>query len=435
MGNLPLPRCTRTKAIAMSNGKGNWMQVIGPGILFASTAIGVSHLVQSTRAGALVGFGLVWAVVAANVAKYPFFEFGSRYANVTGESLIEGYRSMGKWAAWLYLAITISTCFFVMGAIGIVTASFLDNLFNISNATGQNATPYVAIVVFLISTVVLVLGKYSALDSLIKVIAAVLLISTAGAFIAALAHTPISSVPAAPVDFTPWSGAGLAFLIALMGWMPTAVDLSTWNSIWTLERIKQTGYHPPLKDTLREFNFGFIFSAVLALMFLGLGALLFYSNSVEFPKGTAAFASGVVQLYTEAIGSWSWWIIATAAFSAMLGTCIACLDGYARSLARSLATLKSTPTPVDIRHERGSLILVALGALSLILLFPNDIRILVDLATTLSFLVAPLVAAANLYLVTRKQFPEDARPPRWMVALSWMGLAFLTGFSGLFFLS
>jgi Mn2+/Fe2+ NRAMP family transporter len=279
------------------------------------------------------------------------------------------------------------------------------------------------------------LGKYSALDSLIKVIAAVLLISTAGAFIAALAHTPISSVPAAPVDFTPWSGAGLAFLIALMGWMPTAVDLSTWNSIWTLERIKQTGYHPPLKDTLREFNFGFIFSAVLALMFLGLGALLFYSNSVEFPKGTAAFASGVVQLYTEAIGSWSWWIIATAAFSAMLGTCIACLDGYARSLARSLATLKSTPTPVDIRHERGSLILVALGALSLILLFPNDIRILVDLATTLSFLVAPLVAAANLYLVTRKQFPEDARPPRWMVALSWMGLAFLTGFSGLFFLS
>ena len=419
----------------MSNGKGNWMQVIGPGILFASTAIGVSHLVQSTRAGALVGFGLVWAVVAANVAKYPFFEFGSRYANVTGESLIEGYRSMGKWAAWLYLAITISTCFFVMGAIGIVTASFLDNLFNISNATGQNATPYVAIVVFLISTVVLVLDKYSALDSLIKVIAAVLLISTAGAFIAALAHTPISSVPAAPVDFTPWSGAGLAFLIALMGWMPTAVDLSTWNSIWTLERIKQTGYHPPLKDTLREFNFGFIFSAVLALMFLGLGALLFYSNSVEFPKGTAAFASGVVQLYTEAIGSWSWWIIATAAFSAMLGTCIACLDGYARSLARSLATLKSTPTPVDIRHERGSLILVALGALSLILLFPNDIRILVDLATTLSFLVAPLVAAANLYLVTRKQFPEDARPPRWMVALSWMGLAFLTGFSGLFFLS
>jgi Mn2+/Fe2+ NRAMP family transporter len=270
---------------------------------------------------------------------------------------------------------------------------------------------------------------------LIKIIAAVLLVSTAGAFIAALAHTPLSAVPAAPVDFTPWSGAGLAFLIALMGWMPTAVDLSTWNSIWTLERIKQTGYHPPLKETIREFNIGFLFSAVLALMFLALGALLFYANRVEFPEGTAAFASGVVQLYTEAIGSWSWWIIATAAFSAMLGTCIACLDGYARSLARSIATLQSAPASVNIRHEQWSLIAVAIGALSLILLFPSDIRVLVDIATTLSFLVAPLVAGANLYLVTRKEFPADAKPPRWMIALSWFGLVFLTGFSGLYFLS
>ena len=35
-----------------------WLKTLGPGILFASTCIGVSHLVQSTRAGALAGFGL-----------------------------------------------------------------------------------------------------------------------------------------------------------------------------------------------------------------------------------------------------------------------------------------------------------------------------------------------------------------------------------------
>ena len=75
---------------------------------------------------------------------------------------------------------------------------------------------------------------------------------------------------------------------------------------------------------------------------------------------------------------------------------------------------------------------MALGALTLILAFPNDIRVLVDIATTLSFLVAPLVAGANLYLVTRKSFPVEARPPRWMIALSWGGLVFLTGFSLLF---
>ena len=418
--------------MSKSKSSTHWTQVLGPGILFASTAIGVSHLVQSTRAGALVGFGLVWAVVAANLAKYPFFEFGSRFANATGESLIEGYRSISKTAAVTYLIITIGTCFFVMGAIGIVTASFLDNLFGISAAFELNATPAVAIGVFATATTLLSWGQYKALDSLIKLIAGVLLISTVGAFMAALFHTPLSAVPPPPIDFTPWSGAGLAFLIALMGWMPTAVDLSSWNSIWTLERIEQTGYHPPLKDTLREFNVGFVFSALLALLFLGLGALLFYAHEVKFPEGTAAFASGVVHLYTQAIGSWSWWIIATAAFSAMLGTCIACLDGYARSLARSIATLTGSGRTKRRRNERFSLFGIALGALILILAFPDDITILVDIATTLSFLVAPIVAGANLFLVTRKEFPKEARPPLWMIILSWCGLLFLTSFSLLF---
>ena len=74
------------------------MLTLGPGILFASTAIGTSHLVQATRAGADYGFALLWAVLAANIAKYPFFEFGTRYAN-DGQSLVAGYRTWAV-ASW-----------------------------------------------------------------------------------------------------------------------------------------------------------------------------------------------------------------------------------------------------------------------------------------------------------------------------------------------
>ena len=83
------------------------LKALGPGILFASTCIGVSHLVQSTRAGADYGFDLVWAIILANLFKYPFFEFGSRYANATGRSIIDGYRSIGKWMLTLYLLIIL----------------------------------------------------------------------------------------------------------------------------------------------------------------------------------------------------------------------------------------------------------------------------------------------------------------------------------------
>ncbi|HOI33480.1 MAG TPA: hypothetical protein PLC47_11975, partial [Bacteroidales bacterium] len=56
-----------------------FFQLLGPGLLYAGAAIGVSHLVQSTRAGAEFGFDLMWVLLATNLLKFPFFEVGSRY--------------------------------------------------------------------------------------------------------------------------------------------------------------------------------------------------------------------------------------------------------------------------------------------------------------------------------------------------------------------
>ena len=121
----------------------NLLKTLGPGILFASTAIGVSHLVQSTRAGADYSFGLIAAIIIANLLKYPFFEYGSRYANSTGTSLIDGYKKMGKWMLILYFIITISTMFFVTAAVGMVTAGFMENLFGIDTPMLMNSILFI----------------------------------------------------------------------------------------------------------------------------------------------------------------------------------------------------------------------------------------------------------------------------------------------------
>ena len=113
----------------------NLLRTIGPGILFASTAIGVSHLVQSTQAGAYFGFNMLWAVILANLFKYPFFEFGARYANATGESLISGYRKLGLFPLWSFFAITLVSMFLVTAAVGSVTAGFMQNLFQLESTT------------------------------------------------------------------------------------------------------------------------------------------------------------------------------------------------------------------------------------------------------------------------------------------------------------
>lgn len=407
----------------------HWLRILGPGVMFASTCIGVSHLVQSTRAGALAGFGLVWAILAANAAKYPFFEFGSRYASISGESLIEGFGRIGKWASWLYLALTLGTCFFVMAAVGMVTGAFLDSLFHVSSLSGQNQTPVVTVALFAGCSALLLWGQFNTLDKIIKLLAAVLLTSTLAAVVLVLLNPPLASEAAAPLwDWK--SPTGLAFVVALMGWMPSAVDLSTWNSFWTLERIQSSGYRPTLQETLREFNWGFGISALLAFGFLTLGALLLHRTGSTLPNGSAAFASGIVSLYAGAIGTWSAPVMGAAAFSAMFSTCITVMDGYARSLNRAFAA--ATGLQRSRINHRIALLLVAMGGLSVVLLFQGQLKTLIDLATTLSFLVAPVIAWWNFRLVTAPSFPCEAQPGRLLRIWAWSGLLFLVGFGGLY---
>jgi len=307
--------------------------LFGPGILFASTAIGVSHLVQSTRAGANYGFALLGIVIAANVFKYPFFEFGSRYANATGESIIDGYKRLGKIPLWIYFLVTIASMFFVMAAVGFVTVGFLDNLLGISNLW-PSFKLFPTLLLFVTCCSILLLGKFNLLDNLVKILGLVLVLSTLIAFILTLFHGPMPKT-ANFVAPEVYNDVGILFIIALMGWMPTALDLSAWNSLWTVEKIKNSGYKPPLKETLLEFNIGYWITVILSVFFLTMGSYLIYGTGVTMPSSGAAFASKVVNLYTTTIGDWSYIIISASAFSIMFSTSITVFDGFARALERS----------------------------------------------------------------------------------------------------
>lgn len=409
----------------------NLSKTIGPGLLFASTAIGVSHLVQSTRAGANYGFVLVGFIIAANVFKFPFFEYGSRYANATGESLIDGYKRVGKWMLWMYFLIVLGSMFFVTSAVGFVTAGFMKNLFSIPSEWGVMFTPTL---LFLCCSAILVSGRFSIFNNLMQVIAIVLLVSTIVAFILTLFHGKTPSVEGfvSPEIF---NEKGILFIIALMGWMPTAVDLSTWNSLWTVAKIKDSHYQPTLKETLFEFNLGYWISAGLSICFVTLGAFLWFGSGQEMSPNGAVFANQVVTLYTSSIGNWSYWIIAAAAFSIMLGTSLGVFDGYARSLQRTMYLLffndKSNWSEKKLVYTV-CLLITALGSYSIIFYFsdkPNGFKGLVDLATTISFLVSPLIAIVNFKLVSKKYIQESAVPPLGMRLLSYGGIIFLTGFA------
>ncbi len=403
----------------------------GPGILFASTAIGVSHLIQSTRAGADFGLMILGFVVIVTLLKYPFFEYGSRYANSTQTSIIDGYKKLGKPVLWLYLLLTVSSMFFVTGAVGFVAAGFFENLFELDFLGA-----WTVIILFSICVLILAVGKYNILDSLIKIILLVLIISTVSAFLFAL-----YGGPAEPVEgFVPkelWTASGIFFLLALMGWMPTAIDTSSWNSLWTLERMRQTNYRPKLKETLFEFRLTYLITGILAVMFVTLGSFIFYGSGEDLPNNNSLFANKVVTLYTQTIGNWSYIIIAASAFSVMFGTIIAVLDGYSRSLQRTVELIfaKKKESTKYRKLYVIFLFVIAIGALLIIFQFESNLKELVDSATVLSFLIAPVIAIFNLRLVTGKYLAKESQPSMLLKLLSFAGIIFLSGFALVFLIT
>ncbi|WP_372637785.1 Nramp family divalent metal transporter [Fodinibius sp.] len=408
----------------------NWQGIkksLGPGLLMAAAAIGVSHLVQSTRAGATYGFAMVWAVVLANIFKYPFLEYGPRYAIATGESMIEGYKRLGNWAIGIYIFFTLGTVFVIQAAVTVVSASLAAEL------TGLALSPLIWSLILLALCIVLLLsGQYSALDGAIKLIMAVLAVSTVVAFGAALVQGGQHEVAHFYPDI--WDIAGVSFLIALMGWMPIPIDAAAWHSLWSLEREKQTQYRPRLKESLLDFNIGYIGAALLALGFVGLGALVMYGSGETFASSGTAFAGQLISLYTESLGSWAYTVIIICAFTTMFSTTLTVADAYPRVMSRFLEVLlPGTAAPSkSLRYYRILLVLVPVFSLSVLYVTGDAFTLLIDFAATLSFLTAPVLAYINYRLVTADHVPEECQPRPWLRWLSRGGIIFLAVFALLY---
>ena len=410
--------------------KSTWQgikQSLGPGLLMAAAAIGVSHLVQSTRAGATYGLAMVWAVVLANLFKYPFLEYGPRYAIATGESMIDGYKRLGSWAIGIFAVFTLGTMFIIQAAVTIVSASLAAEL------TGLTLSPLMWSSILLILCITLLIsGQYSALDGAIKLIMAILAISTIIALGAALFQGNQQEVAHYYPDI--WNAAGVSFLIALMGWMPIPIDAAAWHSLWTLERTDQTEYSPKLRESLIDFNIGYIGAALLALGFLGLGALVMYGSGDTFAGSGAAFSGQLINLFTESLGNWSYLVITIAAFTTMFSTTLTVTDAYPRVSRQIIKVI--APNLLADRNDlsvyRFLLVGISLFSVGVLYFLGDHFTLLIDLATTLSFLAAPLLAYINYRLVTADHVPDRYRPKPWLHWLSWGGMIFLTAFALLY---
>ncbi len=410
----------------VSSGRHSFWSAFGPGLLWAAAAIGISHLVQSTRAGAMAGFGLAGVVLLANILKYPFFEFGPRYAAATGQSLVEGYRRIGRWALWLYIAITILTGLIVQSAIVLMTSFLFGYAFGLELPLAAMGA-----LVCLASGLLLYAGRYRMLDLLIKFILVLLAVSTIAAAVVSLPRADFSTLRLIPAIGGP-DGIPFPFVLALVGWMPSAIDIAVWSSLWTLAKDQSGGSRASVRHVLLDFRIGYIGTVVMAFAFLILGAAVMHRSGQMFsPQGTR-FSAELIELYGRVLGSWTMPIVATAVLTTMLSTAVTVIDGYPRAIDRSVRVLTSGRFGGSTDEGMGGvywsgLLTLALGTVAVLGLFAGTLATMIDFATIVSFLVAPALGYLNLRAVTGPEVPVEHRPGRALIALSYAGLALLGG--------
>ncbi len=410
---------------------GKIIKTLGPGLLYAGAAVGVSHLVQSTRAGASFGFELVWVIIIANILKYPFFEFAPRYTAVTGNNLITGYSKIGRWAVWLFLAVTIASMFVLQSGVTIVTAGLVATIFGISIPTF-----WISAALLLLTAIILIVGNYSILDKLIKYVIVILAISTMFAVISAYYKNGYNPNPEIVKLFDMNNPMDVAFLIAFFGWMPGPMDISVWQSIWAEAKRKEMKINIDLKAALLDFKIGYFGTVILALAFLALGALVMYGSGEEFSGSSSAFASQLIDLFTNSIGMWAYPIIATAALATMFSTTLTCFDAYTRSMVPALnLSFKRLEINTPQKEKKwwiSMMIILVIGSLIILGFFISSMKQMVDFATTLSFVLAPIIAILNYKVITHNHVPEEYRPKKVFRIYALVSIIIMTTFS-LFF--
>ena len=406
---------------------------LGPGILLAAASIGGSHLLSSTTAGARFGFSLLGLILITNLLKYPFLLVGTRFTSSTGKSLLEGFRERNTYYLPIFLIVSLITGTFTIAAVSFVSGVLLTNIPLFSFFPAMD----LSIGILMVSGMILLLGRYRALERISKFLVALLTFLTLFAVISLLTKGTISeglnSSWFTP-EISPWKLSNLAFLIPLMGWMPCPVELCVWPSLWMFSKAKDSGHIQDVKQAEFDFNLGYVITLLTAIFFLILGAITMYGTGDGMLSGSGvSFAQNLIRLYTNSIGDWSKWIIIPASFAAMFSTTITCLDAYPRSISAIQGLLKGTDagkmeSALEEKRFRNWMIIHIFASFIALLIARSGgigVKDFVFGAMTGSFLTAPIFAWMAMDTINSNLVPAKNKYGIFLRTLSWIGLFFL----------
>ena len=105
---------------------------VGPSFIWCAEYIGSGEIILAPRTGAILGYTIIWAVVAGIFLKYWIGMSGARYTVCTGEAMIDMFdriRGPKHWVVWIVLIGQLIAATISIGSIASAGGIFINNFF------------------------------------------------------------------------------------------------------------------------------------------------------------------------------------------------------------------------------------------------------------------------------------------------------------------
>ena len=410
---------------------------LGPGFLWMVSAAGSGELLFTPRVGALYGYSLLWAMLAAVLLKWFINREIGRYSVCTGKTIIDGFAGLPGPKNWAIYIILIPQLFVAVASI--------------AGLAGSAATALVValpgdiriwtIVAICLSTILVLWGKFKTIERVATILAIALGVA---AIIAAVSVFPAAGELAAglvpvvqpEVDYEevlPWLGfmlSGAAGLIWYSYWIREkgyGVAKDSGVNVMKLNQRETGQLNKWIQQMTLDSTVAVAGTFVVTLSFLILGTELLKPDGLVPDENKVAETLG--NMLGQLWGPAGFWFMITAVFVGFWDTVLSDQDGFGRMFSGGTKILlKRFKKPGWMTEENLRrffvLILVTVFPVLLYLWMGEPVELL-KIAGAIEACHIPFVVVLILYL-NHKSLPAGLKPS--MISFSFTLVA------GLFFL-
>lgn len=364
----------------------------GPGLVIAATGLGAGDLVAASIAGANYGTAILWAVALGAIMKFTLNEGLARWQLATGTTLLEGWTQKLPRLISLYFFVYLLLWTFVVAGALIAACGLAAHALYAGLSVAQWG-----VVHSLLALVLVLIGRYRLLETLMKVFIA-LLFGVVLLCAALVAPEPDALARGILIPEIP-AGASV-FIIGVIGGIGGSVTLlcygywireKGWTGARNLPRIR--------RDLAAAYALTGLFG--LAVMVIAAGVRPEVLSGPKMALSVASHLGSVAGTYAKwcfLIGFWS------AVFSSMLGVWQGVPYIFADFIRQYRNGRNIDSTQVDTRSPayRGYLLYTALPPM-LWLLFVKPVWMVVIYAVA-GALFMPLLAVLLLYMNNRRSW-------------------------------